>query len=136
MTNFLTLTKPIATMSSVIKILIVDDEPDICYFLSRNLSKRGFITASSNTLAGAEKQLQMSKPDILLLDNHLPDGRGIDFVGKINEKYPDLKIVMITSHDLPHDRAKAYSNGIDFFLAKPFTIDEINQVVDFFTSKR
>ncbi|MEI9910394.1 MAG: response regulator [Bacteroidota bacterium] len=123
-------------MSSVIKVLIVDDEPDICYFLSRNLSKRGFITASSNTLAAAEKQLEMSTPDILLLDNHLPDGRGMDFAAKINDKYPELKIVMITSHDLPPDRAKAYSNGIDFFLAKPFTIDEINQVVDFFTNTR
>lgn len=123
-------------MSSIIKILIVDDEPDICYFLSRNLTKRGFVTAFSHTLAEAEKQLEISEPNILLLDNHLPDGRGIDFVSKINDKYPDLKIVMITSHDLPHNRAKAYSNGIDFFLAKPFTIDEINQVVDFFTGNR
>jgi DNA-binding response OmpR family regulator len=136
MTNLLTLNKPTANMSSIIKILIVDDEPDICYFLSRNLTKRGFVTAFSHTLAEAEKQLEISEPNILLLDNHLPDGRGIDFVSKINDKYPDLKIVMITSHDLPHDRAKAYSNGIDFFLAKPFTIGEINQVVDFFTGNR
>jgi DNA-binding response OmpR family regulator len=117
-------------MSAIIKILIVDDEPDICYFLSRTLTKRGFSTTFSHTLAEAEKQLQTSRPDILLLDNHLPDGKGVDFVNKINNKYPGLKIVMITAHDTPQDRSKAYNNGISFFLSKPFTTAEINQVVD------
>jgi two-component system, OmpR family, response regulator len=136
MTNLLTVNNSNKIMSPVIKILIVDDEPDICYFLSRNLSKRGFITAFSNSLADAEQQLETSTPDILMLDNHLPDGRGIDFANKINYKYPDLKIIMITSHDIPEDRSTAYSNGIDFFLTKPFTIAEINQIVDFFTAKK
>ncbi len=117
-------------MASMKKILIVDDEEDICYFLSRNLSKRGFITTTSYSLAEAEKQLAITRPDILLLDNHLPDGRGIDFVSKINYKYPDLKIIMITAHDTPEDRSKAYSNGIKYFLSKPFSIATINQVVD------
>lgn len=136
MASLLTVNNSNEIMSPVIKILIVDDEPDICYFLSRNLSKRGFITAFSNSLAEAEKQLETNPPDILMLDNHLPDGRGIDFANKINYKYPDLKIIMITSHDIPEDRSTAYSNGIDFFLTKPFTIAEINQVVDFFTAKK
>lgn len=117
-------------MASMKKILIVDDEEDICYFISRNLSKRGFITTSSHSLADAQKQLEDIRPDILLLDNHLPDGRGIDFVGKINYKYPDLKIIMITAHDGPEDRSKAYSNGIKYFLSKPFSIATINQVID------
>lgn len=117
-------------MSAIIKILIVDDETDICYSLSRTLSKRGFITAFSHTLADAEAQLKTNQPNILLLDNHLPDGRGIDFASKISHKYPDLKIIMITAHDSPEDRSKAYSNGIDFFLSKPFTITQINHVVD------
>jgi len=117
-------------MASMKKILIVDDEEDICYFLSRNLSKRGFITTTSYTLAEAEKQLALTIPDILLLDNHLPDGRGIDFVSKINSKYPDLKIIMITAHDSPEDRSKAYRNGIQYFLSKPFSITTINQVID------
>jgi two-component system OmpR family response regulator len=117
-------------MSSMKKILIVDDEEDICYFLSRNLSKRGFITTTSYTLSEAEEKLKNNRPDILLLDNHLPDGRGIDFVTKINDQYPDLKIIMITAHDSPEDRTKAYSNGIKYFLSKPFSIATINQVVD------
>ena len=112
------------------KILIVDDETDICYFLSRNLAKRGFITAFSNSIAEAEKELEISRPEIVLLDNHLPDGRGIDFVTTITSKYPDTKIIMITAHDTPQDRLKAYNNGVSFFLAKPFTLAAVNQIVD------
>ena len=117
-------------MSAILKILIVDDETDICYSLSRTLSKRGFITATSHTLAEAEQQIKSSTPNILLLDNHLPDGRGIDFAKKISLRYPDLKIIMITAHDTAEDRSKAYSNGIKYFLSKPFSIATINQVVN------
>lgn len=118
------------TMSSCLKILIVDDEPDICFFLSGNFSRRGFKTSISHTIGEAEKELEIDTPDVLLLDNHLPDGKGIDSVKKIKSKYPELKIIMITAHDSPQDRLKAYSNGIDFFLSKPFTILGVNQVVD------
>lgn len=117
-------------MSAILKIHIVDDEPDICYSLSRTLSKRGFTTSFSHTLADAETQLNNSQPNILLLDNHLPDGRGVDFARKINHKYPNIKTIMITAHDSPEDRFKAYSNGIDFFLPKPFTIGQINHAVN------
>lgn len=112
------------------KILIVDDEVDICYFLSLNFSKRGFVTTVTHSLVEAEKQIEIHKPAILLLDNHLPDGRGVDFAGKITDRYPDLKIIMITAHDSPNDRVKAYDNGVTFFLAKPFSIDGINKVVE------
>ena len=122
-------------MSSPKKILIVDDEQDICYFLTTNLAKRGFITSYSNTLSDAEKKLEEDTPAILLLDNHLPDGRGIDFVPKLTTRFPDLKIIMITAHDSPQDRARAYNNGINFFLSKPFTIAAINQVVDLVMDK-
>jgi DNA-binding response OmpR family regulator len=130
MINSLTLNNSALTMPSIKKILIVDDEEDICYFLSRNLSKRGFAATVACTLADAERQLEITRPHILLLDNHLPDGRGIDFISKINYKYPDLKIIMITAHDSLEDRSKAYSRGIKYFLSKPFSMATINQVID------
>ena len=113
-----------------IKILIVDDEADICYFLSHNFKKRSFAATSTGTLSDMELKLQTEKPSILLLDNHLPDGLGIDSIAKIKNKYPELKIVMITAHDSPQDRSKAYSNGANYFLSKPFTITEVNRVID------
>lgn len=114
-------------------MLIVDDEEDICFFISHNLSKRGFSILVSHTLSEASKQLEINKPGILFLDNHLPDGRGVEFVGNIIARYPGMKIIMISAHDSPQDKSTAYSNGINYFLPKPFTMKEINQVVDLVT---
>lgn len=115
---------------TVNKVLIVDDEIDICYFLSRSLEKRNFSTSIVHTLAEAEAKIKTDQPAILLLDNHLPDGHGINFISKAKNICPGLNVVMITAHDSLNDRSKAYSNGADFFLAKPFTFAEVNSVID------
>ncbi len=117
-------------MTPAPKILIVDDEPDICYFLKENFSRRGFSTAFAYSITEAEKQLAIDTPAILLLDNHLPDGKGVDFLITLKPKYPDMKVIMITAHDSPQDRMKAYDNNIDFFLSKPFTLTGVNHAVD------
>lgn len=114
----------------VVKILIVEDEADICFFLSRNLIKRGFSTSFSHTLQQAEGALKALNPNILLLDNHLPDGKGIEFLNRVCADYPAMKIIMITAHDSQDDRSSAYNSGVDFFLSKPFTLNEVNEVVD------
>lgn len=116
--------------SPLIKVLIVDDEVDICYFISRSLIKRNITTSVTHTLSDAEKIIEEENPSILLLDNHLPDGLGINFISKVKTKYPNMKVVMITAHDSPQERTKAYSNGANYFLSKPFTLTEINNVVD------
>ena len=43
---------------------------------------------------------------------------------------PNIKIIMITAHDSPQDRSRAYNNGADFFLSKPFTFTEVNNIID------
>jgi two-component system, OmpR family, response regulator len=121
--------------SSLGRILIVDDEADICFFLSQNLKKRGYTTSYSHTVRQAEKQIEKENPNVLLLDNHLPDGNGVDLLERVHQKYPGIKVVMITAHDSPADRSAAQKNGVDFFLAKPFTISEVNNVVDMMMTK-
>ena len=124
-----------SNMTSVAKILIVDDEVDICYFLSRNLTKRNFSVSYVHSLADAETHIQQEDPAILLLDNRLPDGYGINFITKVKNNNPDLKVIMLTAHDSPQDRSRAYNNGADFFLSKPFTITEVNNVIDVLLSR-
>lgn len=116
--------------SPLIKILIVDDEEDICFSLSRNLSKRNITTMFTHTLFEASKILKAEKPSILLLDNHLPDGLGINFIDEVKEKFPDTKVIMITAHDSAQDRASAYKKGASYFISKPFTFTEINTIID------
>jgi len=112
------------------KVLIVDDELDICYLLSGMLKQRNFLTGFVNTLNDAVNALQTDTPTLLFLDNHLPDGFGLDFIPYIKKNYPEVKVIMITAHDGAADRKKAYDGGVDLFVAKPLNRKLINDAID------
>lgn len=112
------------------KVLIVDDELDICYLLSGMLKQRNFLTGFVNTLSDAANALQTDTPSLLFLDNHLPDGYGLDFIPFIKKNYPGVKVIMITAHDGAADRKQAYDGGVDLFVAKPLNRKLINDAID------
>ena len=112
------------------KVLIVDDELDICYLLSGMLKQRNFLTGFVNTLSDAANALQTDTPSLLFLDNHLPDGFGLDFIPYIKKNFPDVKVIMITAHDGAADRKQAYDGGVDLFVAKPLNRKLINDAID------
>ena len=81
-----------------LRILIVDDEADVCYLLSGMLKKRNFNIDFTHTISGAETALGGSIPALVILDHKLPDGWGADFIPFIKNKYPGVKILMLTAH--------------------------------------
>ncbi|HEY4064931.1 MAG TPA: response regulator [Puia sp.] len=112
------------------KVLIVDDELDICYLLSGMLKQRSFKTGFVNSLSDAVVALQTDTPTILFLDNHLPDGFGLDFIPYVKKNYPEMKVVMITAHDSAAERKIAYNGGCDLFVAKPLSRKLIDDAID------
>lgn len=114
----------------LLKALIIDDETDICYLLSRLLKHKNLDTSFVNSLSDADKVLKSEHPEIIFLDNHLPDGLGMNYISYIKKNYPKSKIVMITAHDSGDDRAKALKNGADYFIGKPFTSEIIYKTID------
>lgn len=115
---------------STCKILIIDDEGDICYLLSNLMKQRDLKYEHANTLAQAEIAIKEDTPDIIFLDNHLPDGLGINFIEKIKASHPQIKIAVITAHDNVSDKKRALKKGADIFIAKPFTTSQINSSID------
>ncbi|HEX2630677.1 MAG TPA: response regulator [Chitinophagaceae bacterium] len=106
-------------------VLIVDDEQDICFLLNTILRQKDIDTCLAGSLAEAQKIIENDSPAMIFLDNHLPDGLGLDHISKLKQKSPCSKIVMITAHDNPAERERAYREGADFFISKPFTKDVI-----------
>jgi len=119
--------------TKVLKVLIIDDELDSCYLLSGMLKQKKFRTSYVNTLTDAEEALRNDQPAVLFLDNHLPDGVGLNFIRHIKHNYPVIKIIMITAHDSAAERNRAYAEGVDFFLSKPFTRELIYAALDTIT---
>jgi two-component SAPR family response regulator len=123
-------------MGEGVKALIVDDEQDVCFLLSSILKNKRLQTYCVNSITEAKEVLVKENPSIMFLDNHLPDGFGINFVEEIKKLRPDVKIVMITAHDAKSDKDDAYLRGVDFFIGKPFTRDTVFKVIETLTNNR
>ncbi|MFT3936663.1 MAG: response regulator [Chitinophagaceae bacterium] len=113
-----------------LKALIVDDEADICYLLSGFLRQKQLKPSFVNNIAAAKTALQKDTPSILFLDNHLPDGLGLDFLTYVKNNYPEIKVVMITAHDGLPERKKAQADGVDLFISKPFSREIIEYAIE------
>lgn len=117
-------------LSKTVNILIVEDEGDICLILNLMLKKDDIEIEHVNTLAKADIFLKEQTPQIVILDNQLPDGLGIDHINKIKTEYPAIKIIMITGNAADTDKETALQNGADIFLAKPFTKEQIQSALN------
>lgn len=109
--------------------LIIDDEYDICFLLSRILRNNSLDVQFVNSITEGKSYLDKLSPNVLFLDNHLPDGYGIDFIKYVKKEHPDTKIVMVTAHDTTEDRKRALQEGADVFISKPFSAAEIKTAI-------
>lgn len=114
---------------AVIKVLIVDDESDICYLLNGLLQRNNIDSKFVTTLKAAKAELLESTPSLILLDNHLTDGMGLDFMVYVRQHYPSIKIIMITAYDGHEEKGKAFASGAVAFINKPFTRQDILNVL-------
>jgi two-component system, OmpR family, response regulator len=110
------------------KVLVVEDEGAMGLVLDMVLNERKFQLDYVNNLLAADEYLQQQTPSIIILDNKLPDGFGVDFISYIKKKYPSIKIIMISGLTSAWD--VAMENGADVFLDKPFSMDEFNKAID------
>ena len=110
------------------KMLVVEDQGEMCLILDLILSERKFKPDYVSNLLDADEYLQKNKPSLIFLDNKLPDGYGVDFISYVKKKYPKIKIIMMTGFGTARD--VALENGADFFLEKPFSLDNVNQAID------
>ena len=100
----------------------------MCLILGLILSDRNLESDYVNNLSDADEYLQKHKPLVIILDNQLPDGFGVDFITYVKKKYPGTKIIMISGFSTARD--VALENGADAFLEKPFSMDSVNKAID------
>ncbi|MEP7106708.1 MAG: response regulator [Ferruginibacter sp.] len=110
------------------RILIVDDEVDLCLLFKQFLTKRNYEVHIAHTLSDGLNILNAIKPDTLMLDNNLPDGMGWDLALWIHEKYPDMHITLISAFQLAGDFRHTLDNSINF-LEKPISLRDIEKYI-------
>ena len=82
------------------KVLIIDDETDLCLMIHRFLTKRNYEVICAHCLKEGEQHLYEFKPDSLLLDNNLPDGLGWDKADNFHKDFPDMHITLISANSM------------------------------------
>jgi len=105
------------------KILIIEDEGEMCLVLNILLSNEDIELEHVKNILAAEEYLAEELPSLIILDNKLPDGYGVDYISHLKKRYPSIKIIMITGFDASV-KDVAMENGADLFLEKPFTKQE------------
>ena len=122
------MTQPALQAKKLKKVLIVEDEGDMCLLLNIMLNGEEMELEHVKNIADAEEYLQNERPSVVILDNKLPDGYGVDQISQIKKNYPATKIIMISGFD-GAVKDVAIENGADIFLEKPFTKSQLYQSI-------
>tara|TARA_B100001093_G_scaffold512638_1_gene582872 strand:+ start:187 stop:873 length:687 start_codon:yes stop_codon:yes gene_type:complete len=110
-----------------VKILVIEDEPDIRRNLEYNLSREGFSVSGAASISEAKLILNSDFFNLILLDLMLPDGSGLDLCKSIkaDAKTESTPIIILTAKDDEVDRVIGFELGADDYVTKPFSVREL-----------
>jgi two-component system OmpR family response regulator len=108
-----------------VKVLIVDDEPNIRDLLSTSLRFAGFSVHAVGNGADAVAAAEKGEPDIILLDVMLPDMNGFSVTKKLRSMGINAPVLFLTARDETADKVTGLTVGGDDYMTKPFSLDEI-----------
>src|ERR1044071_1908609 len=109
------------------KVLIIDDEVDFCTIMKGFLERREYEVHLAYTLQSGLFLINDTRPDILFLDNNLPDGHGWKYVEQIVEKNPHLKVYLISAHQSKSSFSSPNKNIVVW--EKPISLQLLSNVL-------
>ena len=107
------------------RILLVEDEPEMARVVASLLSNAGFVIDCSATLADAFATLRQRRYDLLLLDRRLPDGDGVAALPEFRLMQPGLRVMVLSALNGLRDKVVGLDAGADDYMAKPFQGEEL-----------
>ena len=107
------------------RILIVDDEETLCYFLKESLEEKGYQVVTTHTAGEGLKVAARQQTDLVLLDLKLPDGNGLDVLGEIRKTDSDLPVIVLTGHAAVESAVQAMKLGAYDYLEKPINLAQL-----------
>jgi DNA-binding response OmpR family regulator len=112
---------------AISKVLVVDDDTAVRRLVCDVLQAYGYYTVAANDGFSALRMMQTEHPDCVILDVMMPGLDGHAVLNRIRESEggSDLPVVMLTAAADDAQAWKAWTEGVDYFLAKPFNPDEL-----------
>ena len=118
-------------MHTVPRVLIVDDEPDICSVLAIALEAEGFEVDSATDARLALDRLQSDPPDLVILDIMMPGMDGFELLGHVRHRQlaAETRFVVVTCRTSERDHLRGWELGADEYLTKPIDVTALPGVV-------
>lgn len=108
------------------KILIIEDEKELCKSLEESLIKEQFVVETAADFATASEKIDLYEYDCILLDIGLPDGNGLDILRILKKEDKFENVIIISAKDSLDDKLIGLNLGADDYLTKPFHMAELN----------
>ncbi len=107
------------------RVLVVEDDPELAAVLESGLSEHGFQIARERTYAGGRSRAVLGAFDVIVLDVMLPGGSGFDLCRTLRDRNVATPVLMLTARDTVDDRVQGLDSGADDYLTKPFAFREL-----------
>ena len=112
------------------KVLIVDDEVEICFLLAGILRKQGLNTNYVHSVKDGMDKIENNHYQTVFLDLNLPDGVGFQLIPAIKASDEETKVIIISAYDGIIERKNAMKNGADYFVSKPFSKGQVMKALN------
>jgi len=104
------------------RLLVVDDDPEMCRMMSEFLRRNGFMVLTGASRAEIENLFSHGRIDLILLDVMLGDESGVEICAALRKEH-DVPIILVSALSADHQRMAGYEVGADDYIAKPFNPD-------------
>ncbi|MFG2628986.1 response regulator transcription factor [Streptomyces sp. NPDC048473] len=108
-----------------VRVLVVDDEPDLTEVLAGALTGEGWQVRTAADGASAVAEARVFRPDAVVLDRMLPDMDGLRVLRELRREARDVCVLFLTARDAVEDRIAGITAGGDDYVTKPFSLEEV-----------
>ena len=113
----------------MVKLLVVDDESEICEFLKSFFEERGYAVSVANSGEKALEIVKQEKPQVILLDIKMPGMDGIQSLREIRVCHPKAKVIMVTAIETRDKIEECLRLGADNYITKPLSLEYLENDV-------
>ena len=111
------------------KLLIVDDEVEICDFLKSFFEERDYEVVTANSGEAALEIVKKIRPQVVLLDIKMPGMNGVRVLEEIKQKFPRIKVIMVTAIETRDKIEECLRLGADNYITKPLSLEYLENDV-------
>ena len=111
-------------------ILVIDDEPSICWALKKMGQSTGLAVETASSAEQGLQRVASLRPDVVLLDVRLPGMDGLSAVARFRQRLPGVPIVIMTAYGDLDTAVRAVGTNVFEYIVKPFDLEQIRQVIE------